>query len=95
MSELPHNILIENMYIEIDMLDNHFGLLGKNNIFEETALTRDTGNGLIFMTGGFTISLIWSKKCSFSYLILIVQTTSNVALARVHGSSVVLSGVTV
>ena len=58
MSELPRNILIENTVIEIDMLDNHFGLLGKDNIFEENTLTRDTGNGLIFMTGGFTISLI-------------------------------------
>ena len=88
MSELPHNILIENMFIEIDMLDNHFGLLGKNNIFEETALTRDTGNGLIFMTGGFTISLIWSKNAVF--LFDSHSRDGNGAFTN-NGSSVVLS----
>ena len=62
MSELPHNIMIENNVIEVDMLENYFGLLGKDNIFENNASVRETGNGLIFMTGGFTISLIWSKK---------------------------------
>ena len=70
MCELPHNIMIENIVIEVDMLDNYFVLLGKDNIFENNASVRETGNGLIFMTGRFTISLIWSKN---SYLILIVE----------------------
>ena len=35
MSELPHNIVIENTVVEVDMLDNYFGLLGKDNIFED------------------------------------------------------------
>ena len=65
MCELPHNIMIENAVMEVDMLSNYFGLLGKDNIFENNASVRETGNGLIFMTGGFMISLIWSKKFSF------------------------------
>ena len=71
MCELPRN-MIENAVIEVDMLGNYFGLLGKDNIFENNASVPETGNGLIFMTGGFTISLIWSK-IQFSYLILIVE----------------------
>ena len=62
MCELPRNIMIENAVMEVDMLGNYFGLLGKDNIFENNASVRETGNGLIFMTGGFMISLIWSKS---------------------------------
>ena len=67
MCELPRNIMIENTVIEVDMLGNYFGLLVKDNIFENNASVRETGNGLIFMTGGFTISLIWSKNSVFLF----------------------------
>ena len=67
MCELPRNIMIENTATEIDMLDNYFGLLGKDNILENNASVHETGNGLIFMTGGFTISLIWSKNSVFLF----------------------------
>ena len=67
MCELPRNIMIENAVMEVDMLGNYFGLLGKDNIFENNASIRETGNGLIFTTGGFTISLIWSKNSVFLF----------------------------
>ena len=67
MSELPRNVLIENYNIEIEMLDHYYGLLGKKNIFEDHVLIQDTGNGLLLMTGGFTIALIWSKNSVFLF----------------------------
>ena len=53
MHELPHNILIENNNIDIETLTSYFGLLGKDNLFEDHE-SCDVGNGLIFTTGGFS-----------------------------------------
>ena len=67
LNELPHNLPIENHNIEIEKLGHYFGLLGSGNIFENHATTHDTGNGVIFMTCDFTISLIWSKNFVFLF----------------------------
>ena len=67
MYELPQNIMIENNNIEIEMLSEHFGLLGQKNIFQDHNSICDTGNGLIFTTSGFSFSLIWSKNCIFLF----------------------------
>ena len=66
MNELPQNIMIENHNIEIEMLSEHFGLLGQNELFKDHKFC-DTGNGLIFTTGGFSFSLIWSKNSVFLF----------------------------
>ena len=66
MSELPHNMFIENYKIEVEMLQHFVELFKQENIFEGHDSITDTGNGLIFMTGGYTLSLIWSKN--FVYL---------------------------
>ena len=67
MSELPQRVLIENQNIEIEKLDHYYGLLGGKNIFENHPLVNDNGNGLLLMTGGFTIALIWSKNFVFLF----------------------------
>ena len=61
MNELPRNILIENSNIEIEMLSEYFGCLGQSDLFGNHK-TCDIGNGLIFTTGGYSFSLIWSKN---------------------------------
>ena len=66
MNELPLNIMIENCNIAVEFLGNQFGLLGNNNLFEGHA-SCDTGNGLIFTTGGFSFSIIWSKNSVFLF----------------------------
>ena len=48
------------------MLRHVVGLLQKDNIFEDHETVTDIGNGIIFMTDGYTIFLIWSKN--FVYL---------------------------
>ena len=58
MNELPHNVMNENSNIEIKSLDSFFGLLRKNNLFGDHNKINDIGNGVIFMTGGYTFSLI-------------------------------------
>ena len=63
--------MIENSNMETESLDSIFGLLRKNNLFGDHNKINDIGNGVISMTGGYTFSLIWSKKQYF-YLILIV-----------------------
>ena len=67
MDELPCNVFIENRSIEIEKLGYYYRLLRMNNISEEHVTTCNTGNGIIFMTCGFTISLIWSKKIVFLF----------------------------
>ena len=67
MNELPQQILIENYVVEIEMLESIVGLLGADNIFEIHGSINDTGNGLIFMAGGYTISLIWAKNFLFLF----------------------------
>ena len=67
MNELPHNISIENNNIDIEILANYFGYLGRDNLFEDHVTCYDTGNGLIFTTGGFSFSLIWSKNSNLRF----------------------------
>ena len=67
MNELPHSIEIESNNVEIEMLTEYFGVLGQNELFENHKTTCDIGNGLIFTTGGFSFSLIWSKNCVFLF----------------------------
>ena len=67
MNELPHSIVIENNSIEIEMVTEYFGFLGQSDLFEDHKTTCDIGNGLIFTTGGFSFSLIWSKNCIFLF----------------------------
>ena len=65
MNELPLNIMIENCNIAVEFLGNQFGLLGNNNLFEGHA-SCDTGNGLIFTTGGFQFfNHLVQKLCFF------------------------------
>ena len=65
--ELPLVFAIENQQFDIEMLMNSFGLLNQHDIFEDRKHmnSADIGNGLIFMTGGYSISLIWSKNSIF------------------------------
>ena len=62
MNELPNNVQVENNTLKIEMLDHLVGRLGQNSIFSEHASISDIGNGLIFTTAGYCISLIWSKN---------------------------------
>ena len=57
MRELPNRILFENNDVNVEMLANYFGILGQENLFVNH-LETDIGNGLIFMTGGYSFSLI-------------------------------------
>ena len=66
MSELPDCIAIENNNVNIEMLANYYGCLGQNKIFVDHSQT-DIGNGLIFTTGGYSFSLIWSKNSIFLF----------------------------
>ena len=67
MSELPNYVLIEDNNVEIEMLSSYSGLLGKNYLFTEHLSYSDIGNGLIFTTGGYSFSLIWSKNSIFLF----------------------------
>ena len=62
MNELPNNVQVENNTLKIEMLDNFVGLLGYNSVFANHVSLCDIGNGLIFTTAGYCISLIWSKN---------------------------------
>ena len=66
MSELPNQVEIENEIVNVEMLSNHYGTFGQENIFQEHIPTCDVGKGLIIMTNGFSISLIWTKDDVFS-----------------------------
>ena len=66
LNELPRNLAIENCSVTVEFLDNQFGLLGYDNLFDGHT-SCDTGNGLIFTTCGFCFSLIWSKNCNFLF----------------------------
>ena len=65
-NELPHHIMIEDNSIEIKMLTECFGHLGQRDLFENHKINCDS-NGLIFTTGGFSFSLIWSKNSIFLF----------------------------
>ena len=66
MSELPKCIAIENLNIDIEILANYSGLLRQFNIFVDH-LNTDVGNGVIFTTGGYSFSLIWTKNSVFLF----------------------------
>ena len=66
-NELPHHIMIEDNSIEIEMLTECFGCLGQSDLFENHKINCDFSNGLIFTTGGFSFSLIWSKNSIFLF----------------------------
>ena len=84
--ELPNTLTIGSQLISIEMLTYYSELLDKTDIFEvHKSLTSDS-NGLIFTTGGYSISLIWNKSKVF-YLILIVEITTVCLFVMVHQSS--------
>ena len=62
MNELSNSVQVENNTLKIEMLDNFVGLLGYNSVFANHVSLCDIGNGLIFTTAGYCISLIWSKN---------------------------------
>ena len=64
--ELPKSISIENKNIDVELLANYNGYLGQVKIFENHSTT-DIGNGIIFTTGGYSFSIIWSKKNIFLF----------------------------
>ena len=64
--ELPKSISIENKTIDVELLANYNGYLGQVKIFENHSTT-DIGNGIIFTTGGYSFSIIWSKKNIFLF----------------------------
>ena len=69
MSELPCSMIIENKNISIEVLNNTHGIFGQYNIFEvhRTLNSAEVGNGLVPMTGGYTIALIWSNSDFFLF----------------------------
>ena len=48
------------------MLANYFGILRQEKHFDNH-LETDIGSGLIFVTGGYSFSLIWSKNAVFLF----------------------------
>ena len=67
--ELPNNIVSESQNIIIELLGTFYGILSQNDIFafHKRVAPADVGNGLIFMTDGYTFSIIWSKNSFFLF----------------------------
>ena len=65
--ELP--VITESQNINIELLEIFYGILSQNDIFEfhKRANPRDIGNGLVFMTAGYSDSIIWSKNNYFLF----------------------------
>ena len=82
--ELPLDVVIESQNINIELLKIFYGFLSQNDIFEfhKLANPRDIGNGLIFMTAGYSFSIIWSKN-NYFYLILTVVMETDALLQKV------------
>ena len=82
MHELPRNTTIESQDVTIELLENFYGVLSQKDIFEfHTCVrpNRDIGNGIIFMTAGYSFSIIWSKN-NYFYSILITVMKADVLL---------------
>ena len=62
--ELPQQVLIGNVIVDIEMLGNFYGILGQKDYFKNHNVfnSSNVGNGLIFTTGGYSSSIIWSKN---------------------------------
>ena len=65
--ELPNTLTIGSQLISIEMLTYYSELLDKTDIFEVHKSMTSDSNGLIFTTGGYSISLIWNKSKVFLF----------------------------
>ena len=71
--ELPDNVEIYEHQIQVFKLKNEYGMLSriifKNTDFihESMRNCEDTGNGLLFLTNGYTFAIIWAKQNYFLF----------------------------
>ena len=71
LEELPDNVELYGHHIQVLKLGNEYGTLSSKNptdfIHGSMYNCEDTGNGVIFLTNGYTCAIIWAKKNYFIF----------------------------
>ena len=67
--DLLQTIHIEGYNLNINMLATETGELSLNNslLFSQTSTISQRGNGILFVTNGYTFSIIWGKQYFFLF----------------------------
>ena len=71
LDDLPHKVELYGHQIQVLKLKNEYGILSRENntdfIQESMRNCEDTGNGVLFLTNGYTCANIWSKQNYFLF----------------------------
>ena len=88
--DLPRTVDIDSDTFNIHMLRNETGLLNeiiRHNFLYSTLNESENGDGLIFITEGYTFSILWSKR---NYFLFDPHSRDNLGAFSDNGSSVLL-----
>ena len=71
LDELPHNVELYGHQVQVLKLKNEYGMISREDntdfIQESMRNCEDTGNGVLFLTNGYTCAIIWSKQNYFLF----------------------------